>query len=243
MTLSSFVLLTLPTSFAFLNSLIFLIPNLLFQTTPSSVKIGTAIGVVLQSISFPCLLPLLFLFLLVPLSFFSVLFLFMVGLFLLVTFTALRHPHQIFTLSSTLSSLPYSIISNLLLVGDFNVDFSSTSSLSCPLFNTLHDLKDSFSLSQVITEPNSLLSIWLSFSLAFIPSTMSSACCILPPLSTSDHQCILLTVPQPKTCSFQSFTPRRHVWLYKHADTDKMNDLLDSISWDSILSDNFLGSF
>ena len=153
-------------------------------------------------------------------------------------------PSDLFTLSSTLSSLPHSIISNLLLVGDFNVDFSSPS-LSCPLFNTLQDLKDSFSLSQVITEPTHFSPSGSPsvIDLAFIPSTMSSACCILPPLSTSDHQCILLTVSQPKSCSSQPSTPRRRVWLYKHADIDKMNDLLDSISWDSILSDDLDSSW
>ena len=71
------------------------------------------------------------------------------------------------SLSSLLSNLSSSILSNLILVGDFNVNYVSSS--SSPLFLELKSLADSYSLSQVISDPT-------HFSHAGTPSIINPRC-------------------------------------------------------------------
>ena len=97
-------------------------------------------------------------------------------------------------LSSLLSNLRPSILSNLILVDDFNIDFAPSS--SSPRFFQLQALADSYSLRQVISDPThfSHSGTPSTIDLAFIPSTFQSNHVILPPVSTSDHNSILLFV-------------------------------------------------
>ena len=74
------------------------------------------------------------------------------------------------SLLSLLSNLSSSILSNLILVGDFNVNYVSSS--SSPFFLELKSFADSYSLSQVISTP-------------------LTSCMLAPPLSL-----ILLLFPQ-----------------------------------------------
>ena len=80
-------------------------------------------------------------------------------------------PHDISLLSSILSNLCYSILSNLFLIGDFNVHYSSSSSSS--LFLDLKSIAVSYSLCQVITDPThfSHSGTPSTIDLVFIPST------------------------------------------------------------------------
>ena len=105
------------------------------------------------------------------------------------------------SLSSLLSNLSSSILSNLILVGDFNVNYISSS--SSPLFLELKFLADSYSFSQVISDPTHFSHAGTSsiIDLAFILSTFTSN--YLPSLSSSDHNAILLSVFLP----FSIFRP------------------------------------
>ena len=86
----------------------------------------------------------------------------------------------IFCLSSLLSNLSSSIPSNLILVGYFNVNYVSSS--SSPLFLELKSLDDSYSLSQVISDPAHFSHTGTPsiIDLAFIPSTFTTNYLILP---------------------------------------------------------------
>ena len=101
------------------------------------------------------------------------------------------------SLSSVLSNLSSSILSNLILVGDFNVNYTSSS--TSPLFLELKSLAESYSLSQVISDPTHFSHAGTPslIDLAFIPSTFRSNHSILPPVSSSDHNTILFSVSLP----------------------------------------------
>ena len=106
------------------------------------------------------------------------------------------------SLLSLLSNLSSSILSNLILVGDFNVNYVSSSSSA--FFLELKSFADSYSLSQVISDPTHFSHAGTPsiIDLAFIPSTFTSNYLILPPLSSSDHNAILLCIS-----SIFSFSP------------------------------------
>ena len=90
------------------------------------------------------------------------------------------------SLSSVLSNLSSYILSNLILVGDFNVNYTSSS--TSPLFLVLKSLAESYSLSQVISDPTHFSHAGTPsiIDLTFIPSTFHSSHSILPPVSSSD---------------------------------------------------------
>ena len=140
--------------------------------------------------------------------------------------------HDISLLSSILSNLCYSVLSNLFLIGDFNVHYSSSSSSS--LFLDLKSIAVSYSLCQVITDPThfSHSDTPSTIDLVFIPSTFSYNYVILPPVSSSDHNSILLSVSIPSSISPRPpKSTRRRVWLYSQADLTRINDILASTSW------------
>ena len=215
--------------------LIFVILNYLFLAFPFFVWI--IIAMVAASLStlklvFP---PPLFLIILLPLSFSS----FQLNLsYTQATFY--RPPSNssssgIFSsLQSVLESLPHSISLNLILLGDFNVDFSSPSS-SLNLINSISDL---FSLNQIVSQPThfSVSNSPSLIDLVFIPASLPHySCNVLPPISNSDHNSILLSLPLPTVTPPPSSTASRRVWLYNSADFSLTNKFLSSIPWNSIL--------
>ena len=111
-------------------------------------------------------------------------------------------------LYDVLCTLDISLFSNFLLLGDFNVDFSSHSH---PLFSKLVCITSSFLLHQVVNHPT-------HFSYSGVPSTIDLrfvshpsnvvSCNTIAPLSTSDHMGIHLIYKVPTTCK-KSKTPRR----------------------------------
>ena len=135
-----------------------------------------------------------------------------------------------------LSNLSSSILSNLILVGDFNVNYTSSS--TSPLFLELKSLAESYSLSQVISDPTHFSHAGTPsiIDLAFIPSTFHSNHSILPPVSSSDHNAILLSVSLPLSFPRPYKSSHRHIWLYHKADINSINSLLSSIPWNSVLS-------
>ena len=140
--------------------------------------------------------------------------------------------HDLSVLSSTLQNLRHSVLSNLILVGDFNVHYSPSSSSS--LYRDLKSIAVSYSLSQVITDPTHFSHSGSPsiIDLVFLHSTFSSNYAILPPVSSSNHNSILLSVSPPSSFHRSPKPTRRRVWLYSPADLSKINDLLSSTSWD-----------
>ena len=140
--------------------------------------------------------------------------------------------HDLSVLSSTLQNLRHSVLSNLILVGDFNVHYSPSSSSS--LYRDLKSIAVSYSLSQVITDPTHFSHSGSPsiIDLVFLPSTFSSNYAILPPVSSSDHNSILLSVSPPSFFHRSPKPTRRRVWPYSQADLSKINNLLSSTSWD-----------
>ena len=147
-------------------------------------------------------------------------------------------PQDISILSRSLSTLPVSTLSKLLLIGDFNVNYSQPS--SSPLYAELISLSNSYSLDQIISEPthHSHSGTPSTIDLVFIPSTLTSEHSILPPVLSSDHASILISLHLPKRS--RSPTPpnptRRRIWLYKQADLPLMAQLFESTDWDALLS-------
>ena len=144
---------------------------------------------------------------------------------------------MISALSSVLTSLAHSYSHNLILLGDFNVNYLSPS----PLLNQLHVISDLYSLDQIVAQPTHFSPSGTPslIDLVFVPSSFSSySCNVLLPISNSDHYSILLSLPFPATSSPAPSSPSssRRVWLYYQADTLTMNKLLSSLPWTSILS-------
>ena len=118
---------------------------------------------------------------------------------------------------SALEQLSPSRLKSLVLLGDFNIDRSPTS--SHPL---LHILEDKLGLKQVVTTatrttPTSstiIDHIYVSNGLSH------SHCTDLPPLPGSDHN-ILTASRVRRSC--------RKVWLYKQADFDTANSTLQCL--------------
>jgi len=97
------------------------------------------------------------------------------------------------TLFNVLCSLNSSLFSNLILLGDFNVNYlDSTSSL----YTLLHSIISSFDLTQIVQEPTRVVD---NGSATLIdPALLSNpSCCkecsVIPPLSNSDHNAWHLT--------------------------------------------------
>ena len=128
-----------------------------------------------------------------------------------------------------------SVLSKLILLGDFNIDFHKTS----PLLTRLLDLTNSLNLNQLVQEP-----IHFSYSgspslidLVFIPSDLPSSIFILTPVSSSDHLSLQFTIPTSyKTKHSPTGSGYRKVWIYKNADFASANLILSSTPWDDLFS-------
>lgn len=127
--------------------------------------------------------------------------------------------------------------STFILLGDFNVNFFNPGS---SLFLYLNDILSIFSLQQVVSSfthispngPNSLIDLVLLSDPLYLHN-----CVTLPPLASSDHLGILLTM---KLCCpvHPIKNPPRSVWIYNEADFGRACELIDEFNWDSVLSDN-----
>ena len=144
-------------------------------------------------------------------------------------------PNALNTLQTALESLPHSTLLNLVLLGDFNVDYTSPS----PALNQILALSDLFSLDQIVSHPThfspsgspSLIDLVFTS-----PSFSPSSCNILPPISNSDHRAILFCLPASQVPSPSSSSSFRRVWLYESADFSITSNFLSNIPWSSILS-------
>ena len=137
------------------------------------------------------------------------------------------------TLTSVLQTLPPSMFSNFLLLGDFNVNYFDTSSTA---FCQLDNLLSSFNLFQVVQEPTRIATSGNATLIDLAPVSKKNVvenCSVLPPLVNSDHNGISLTI----TISMKKPSKRiskRTVWKYSKADFAKASDMIDDFDWDSL---------
>ena len=96
------------------------------------------------------------------------------------------------TLFNTLCNLDVSVLSNLYLIGDFNIDCFCVNSY---MYNKLMSVTSSFNLSQIVTEPTRVTSNSSTLiDLIFVSSTtLIEKCTTIPPLANSDHHGLQLT--------------------------------------------------
>ena len=75
-----------------------------------------------------------------------------------------------------------------------------------------------------------------ALDLAFIPMSITSSYMILPPVSNSDYQSILISV-FPKSSSHPTSVPpsAKTIHLYSKANYEAINRLLESIDWSLFL--------
>ena len=127
--------------------------------------------------------------------------------------------------------------STFILLGDFNVNFFNSEN---SLFLYLNDIFSIFSLQQVVSSfthinqngPNSLIDLVLLSDPHYLNN-----CVTLPPLASSDHLGISLTLNLK--CPVRPIKiPPRLVWIYNEADFDRACELIDEFNWNDVLSDN-----
>jgi len=123
-------------------------------------------------------------------------------------------------LEDVLDQLPTSNSGSLLILGDFNID------ASYGIVNPqLTSIQAKHGLTQVISSPTRCTSSSRSLiDHAYTSGCIVSSHSILPPLSSSDHVCILLSLPNLRVPPASN--PRRKFWLYRSADFDSANDML-----------------
>ena len=135
-----------------------------------------------------------------------------------------------------LHSLDPALLSNFVLLGDFNMDFYNPHH---PLYPRLTTLMSTFSLTQVVSQHThfgphgrSLIDLVLLSQ----PSQLQS-CSVIPPLGNSDHHGIILSLKW-RLLRKSVVSKKRSVWRYKHADFTRACSLLNSVDWDQVLSMN-----
>ena len=133
-----------------------------------------------------------------------------------------------------------SLLSNLVLLGDFNVNILDPDH---PLFSCLLSMSSSLCLTQVVSEPTRVLSNSHSLiDLVFLsdPSHLTG-CVTIPALSNSDHLGLSVSISAGNPGSLPK-RKSRSIWRYSHANFDRACELLDSTDWDSIFATNDVSS-
>ena len=168
---------------------------------------------------------------LLKLNFFSHPLCLIITLFQLALITDL-HPHLTIWISYLMTSnqLIPPFLSNLMLLGDFNINFHSTSSSRTKL-DVISDTFDIVNVPTHLYHTDTTSTI----DLVFLPSNIDNpSCSILPPVSSSDLFSILFSLPTDSVNS-PSPSPPRKIWLYHPADFERVNALLCSIDWKELL--------
>ena len=126
-----------------------------------------------------------------------------------------------------------SLLSNFVLLGDFNVNYLNS---LCPSYSKLQFLASSLCLTQIVSEPTRLSSSSNTLiDLVFLsaPNNLVSYATI-PALANSDHLglCVSITAGSPRACPKRS---HRKIWRYAHANFERACEILDATDWDSLL--------
>lgn len=143
-------------------------------------------------------------------------------------------------LESVLLAQDLSAHRKAILIGDFNIDLMSD------VGSDLLDMTSSLGLTQLVREPTRVTAssaTLIDHVHASSPSLVSSLC-VGPPLGSSDHCCLELTLSIALPRSRQ---PRRKVWLYQRANFEGMNDHLSDVLGEEAVEhgdvDDVWGSF
>ena len=124
------------------------------------------------------------------------------------------------------------LLKNFLLIGDFDVDIEHG------FGPRLTDLMTTFGLTQVVKSPTriSTSGCKTTIDLCFISNPKNLQSCVTkPPISTSDHNSILVTMTCQQALSGQRPKNEMMVWRYCDADTFKIKYMIESIDWSSLL--------
>ena len=123
---------------------------------------------------------------------------------------------------------------NIVVVGDFNIDMSSTSH---PLYHKLSSLMSTFSLFQMVSDCTHVHHNGTSstIDLLFTSNTrLINDCITIPALSNSDHLGLLAHLRLKSANPIKTKT--RTVWRYSLADWEKACELIDATDWMSLLN-------
>ena len=128
--------------------------------------------------------------------------------------------------------------SNFILLGDFNIDFYNTGH---HMMSRLTNFCNSLMLTQVVEEPTHISGSTAGnqtlINLIFLSHPqLFKQCHVAPPLGTSDHNCIHLSVTHRCHTSKPSKKSQRTIWRYQQAEFNRANDLLDEIDWEELLN-------
>ncbi len=134
------------------------------------------------------------------------------------------------TLTDALLTINQSLLSNLVILGDFNVNFTPSSYM----YAHLQEFMSTFSLSQLVTSPTRYTTSGVPSTIDLVLTSNSaivSQCSTIPELLNSDHLGLSVTLRQSQTiCS--EIPIKRKIWCYSSADFNRSCDLLRMIEWD-----------
>ena len=139
------------------------------------------------------------------------------------------------TLFDALSYLDISFFSNLVLIGDFNIDVLSHSHYLC---NHLYRILDCFSLSQVNTAPTHCSQnghqALIDLALLSSPEHLIISCKTVPLLGNSDHLGLHIMINGGVRKHRSTNPSRRQVWHYAHANFDLASIMLSNCDLNTI---------
>ena len=112
-----------------------------------------------------------------------------------------------------------------------------------PLAEECQECKLSYCLSQIVSgythvSPCGNTSL-IDLALTTSPSQIKH-CAIIPPLANSDHNGLKLEIEWKDTSS-RTYSRRRTIWRYAHADFNKACDLILETDWKAIILPFFNG--
>ena len=135
-------------------------------------------------------------------------------------------------LSEYLESINSAQFKNFIIIGDFNIDISSSSH---PMNNKLCSVMSTHSLSQMVHDythihHNGTRSI---IDLLFVSNqSLIDTCSTIPALSNSDHLGLMANLSFKSTCR----NPKgRVVWRYSHANWERACNLIEATDWSALL--------
>ena len=143
------------------------------------------------------------------------------------------------TFSDALLTINQSCLSDLIIIGDFNVNFHP----SHYMYAHLLELLCNFSLSQIAKCPTRFSSTGHSSTIDLVlvsrPNNVEN-CTSIPKLANSDHLGLFLTLK--KYCPLKERVIRRQVWRYSLADFDRAAELIEMTNWEMEFYSNDIDS-
>ena len=137
------------------------------------------------------------------------------------------------TVTDALLTINQSCLTDLIIVGDFNVDFDPS---HC-LYPQLSQFMSNFSLSQIVKSPTHSSHAGHSSTIDLVlvskPNNVKR-CTVIPELANSDHLGLFVTMNQTQCVKANTIT--RKVWHYLQADFDRASEIIDTIDGEAELN-------